>query len=125
MTIAATLIFLLLVLLGTNVEAGRIPHDSSGDPMQRHNSQMMASPMTRFPGIMGITVWPYIKYPPAPSTTIVNVEVRVPSLESRPEPMPTPPARPKFWIARCGSFVEIELSPAMSLIDEESKPCSP
>ena len=64
---------LLLFLLGTDVEASRRLRDVSGDPMQSYDSRMMSSPMTRFPGLFGISVWPYIIYPPAPSMTILNV----------------------------------------------------
>jgi hypothetical protein len=36
---------LLLVLLGTDVEASGRLRDVSGDPMQSYNSRMMSSPM--------------------------------------------------------------------------------
>lgn len=115
----------LLALFGTEAEAGRTLRDFSGDAMQQYDSRMMSSPVMRFPGLFGISLWPYIVYPPAPSMTIVNVQVQIPELEQRPTPAPTPPARPKFWIARCGAFVELEVSSTMSLMEEERKPCSP
>lgn len=122
---AWTFVVILVLLLGTGIDAGSTSRDFSGDAMQRHNSQMMASPMIRFPAVLGVSPWPYINYPPAPSMTIVNVQVDIPDVEQPPAPLRTPPARPKFWIARCGSFVELEVASAMSVIDEERKPCSP
>ena len=116
---------LLLFLLGTDVEASRRLRDVSGDPMQSYDSRMMSSPMTRFPGLFGISVWPYMIYPPAPSMTILNLQVQVPNLDQQPMTASTPPARPKFWIARCGGFIELEVDSTMSLMDEEGKPCSP
>jgi hypothetical protein len=118
-------VVLFIFLLGTSVEAGTTPRDFSGDAMQRHNSQMMVSPMIRFPAVLGISPWPYINYPPAPSMTIVNVQVDIPHGEEPPVSTTSkPPARPKFWIARCGGFIEIEAAATMSVIDEERKPCS-
>lgn len=116
---------LLLASLGTEAEAGRILRESSGDAMQRHNSRMMSSPVMRFPGLFGMSLWPYIAYPPAPSVTIVNLQIQLPELNQRPAPPPTPPAHPKFWTARCGVFVELEVGPTMNLMEEERKPCAP
>jgi hypothetical protein len=121
---AWTSTIVLLVLFGTDVEAGRRLHDFSGDAMQRYDSRMMSSPVMRFPGLFGISLWPYIIYPPAPSLTIVNVQVRIPELDQPPAPASSPP-RSKFWIAQCGLFVELEVSSTMNLIEEEQKPCSP
>ena len=115
---------LAILLLGSNVEASRSVRDFSGDAMQRHNSQMMASPMIRFPAVLGISPWPYINYPPAPSMTIVNVQVDVPDNEQLSAPTRPAPAHPKFWIARCGGFIELEITSTMSVIDEEQKPCA-
>ena len=120
-----TIVVMFLVLLGTDVQASGTPRDFSGDAMQRFNSQMMASPMIRFPAVLGISLWPYINYPPAPSMSIVNVQVDIPDVEQRSEPKPALPVHPKFWIARCGGFIELEASSAMSVIEEERKPCSP
>jgi hypothetical protein len=118
-------IVVLVALLGAEAEAGRMVRDFSGDAMQRYDSSMMASPMMRFPGLFGISLWPYIAYPPAPSMTIVNVQIQLPELNQPPTPQPTPPVRPKFWTARCGAFVELEVSSTMNLMEEESKPCAP
>ncbi|MBU6479587.1 MAG: hypothetical protein KGS09_03455 [Nitrospirae bacterium] len=115
----------LLSLLGTEAEAGRTLREFSGDAMQRNESRMMASPMMRFPGLFGLSLWPYIAYPPAPSMMIINVQIQIPELDQRPTPPPTPPARPKFWTARCEVFVELEVSSTMNLMEEERKPCSP
>jgi hypothetical protein len=115
--------FTVLLLASTDVEAGGRLRDVSGDPLQRYDSRMMSSPMMRFPGLFGMSHWPYIVYAPAPSVTIVNVQVQMRELDER--PAPTPPARPKFWIARCGGFVELEVNPTMNLMDEERKACSP
>jgi hypothetical protein len=120
-----TSIVVLLALLGTEAQAGRILRDSSGDAMQRHDSLMMASPMVRFPGQFGISLWPYFAYPAAPSMTIVNIQIQMPELDQRPTALPTPPAHPKFWTARCGVFVELDVSSTMNLMEEERKPCSP
>ena len=116
---------ILLTLLGTEAEAGRTLRDFSGDAMQRYDSRMMSSPVMNFPGSFGISLWPYIAYPAAPSMTIVNVQVQIPELDQRPEPPQTPLTRPKFWTARCGVFVELEASSTMNLMEEERKPCSP
>ena len=112
----------LLALLGTEAEAGRTLREFSGDAMQRFDSRMMASPVMRFPGLFGQSLWPYIAYPPAPSMTIVNIQIQIPELNQ--PPPPPPPARPKFWTARCGVFVELEVSSTMNLMEEEAKPCS-
>jgi hypothetical protein len=114
----------LLALLATEAEAGRTLGESSGDAMQRFDSRMMASPVMRFPGLFGLSHWPYIAYPPAPSMTIVNIQIQIPELNQPPPPPPTPPARPKFWTARCGVFVELEVSSTMNLMEEEAKLCS-
>jgi hypothetical protein len=106
----------LLALLSTEAEAGRTLRDFSGDAMQRYDSRMMESPLMRFPGLFGISRWPYIAYPPAPSVTELNQPLT---------PPPLPSARPKFWTARCGVFVELEVSSTMNLMEEEAKPCSP
>jgi hypothetical protein len=116
---------LLVALLDTKAEAGRTLREFSGDAMQRFDSSMMASPMMGFPGLFGISMWPYIAYPLAPSMTIVNVQTQLPELNQSPTPPPTPPARPKFWTARCGVFVELEVSSTVNLMEEEQKPCSP
>lgn len=120
--LASTLV--LFSLLGTDAKASRMLREFSGDAMQRHDSRMMASPLMRFPGLFGLSLWPFIAYPPAPSMTIVNIQIQIPELNQPPTSPPAPPARPKFWTARCGVFVELEVSSTMNLIEEEAKPCS-
>jgi hypothetical protein len=115
----------LLAVPGTEAEAGRTLREFSGDAMQRYDSRMMASPVMRFPGLFGISLWPYIAYPPATSVTIVNVQIQLLELDQTPTPTPTSSARPKFWTARCGIYVELEVSSTMNLMEEERKPCSP
>jgi hypothetical protein len=114
----------LLTLLGTEAEASRTFRESSGDAMQRFDSRMMASPVMRFHGLSGLSLWPYIAYPTVPSMTIVNVLIQIPDVNQPPPTPPKPPARSKFWTARCGVFVELEVSSTMNLMEEETKPCS-
>ena len=106
-------------------EAGTMVRDFSGDAMQGYESRMMNSPLQRIPPVLGLSFWPFISYLPAPSLTVVNVQINLPALVSPfPTPPPATPARPKFWINRCGSFVEIEVNPATNLMEEEQNPCS-
>jgi hypothetical protein len=114
--------FLVGVGLG---EAGTIARDFSGDAMQSHDSRMMNSPLQHIPPVLGLSYWPFISYLPAPSLTVVNVQINLPTMES-PSPLPplSPPARSKFWINRCGGFVEIEVSPTTNLMEEEQGSCS-
>ena len=79
----------------------------------------------RFPRFFGMSLWPYVAYPLPPSMTIVNVQIQLPELDQRPALPPIPPAPPKFWTARCGVFVELEVGPAMNLMEKERKPCAP
>ena len=116
----------LAFLLCTEAEATRMSRDFSGDAMQRHDSRMMGSPLSRIPSLLGMSFWPFYPYYYAPpSLTIVNVEIHLPPLDQPPAtfPAPTSPARPKFWTNRCGVFVEIEVSSTTNLIQEEEKPC--
>jgi len=91
------------------------PRDFSGDALASHNSRMMSSPMTTYAGQFGIPPYTFIGYPPARS---------MPSVKVVPTSSPTPPARPKFWTARCGDFVVLDASATMNLMEEEQKPCS-
>ena len=120
--LASTLV--ISSFLGTDATASRLIRDTSGDAMQHYDSRMMASPFTNFSGRFGIYGWPFIYYPPALPMTIVNIQIQIPELNHPPTPRPTPPARPKFWTARCGVFIELEVSSTMNLIEEEAKPCS-
>lgn len=120
--LASTLV--LFSLLGTEAEAGRTLREFSGDAMQRFDSHMMASPVDRYPGLFGTSLWPYFAYPTAPSMTIVNIQIYMPELNQPPKPPPTPPAPSKFWTAQCGVIVEIQVSSTINLMEEEAKPCS-
>ena len=118
---------ILLALLGTEVEASMFG-GSSGDAMQRYDSQIVSSPMspmTLFPGMYGGSLWPYIAYPLAPSMTIVNIQILIPELDQVPTPSPAATIHPRFWTARCGVFVELDVNPKMNFMEEERKPCSP
>jgi len=118
-------IAILLLLCDAHGEAGTIVRDFSGDAMQRYDSRMMNSPLQRISPVLGLSFWPFIPYLPAPSLTVVNVQINLPASPS-PSPIPpaSPPARPKFWINRCGIFVEIEVGPATNLMKEEQTLCS-
>jgi hypothetical protein len=111
------------VLLASNVLAGQYPRDFSGDAMQQHDSRLPSSPMTRFPSILGLSYWPFIPYPPAPSMPVINISIDLPQQPDPPVP-PKPPAPAKFWIARCGTFVQIDTDKA-DLLEEERKECVP
>ena len=115
----ATVFFLLLV---TNAEAGRYPRDSSGDPMQRFDSQMLSSPMLRFPAILGTSYWPFVPYLPAPSMTFTNIVLELPEA-APPLPPLKPPAPARFWFSHCGVFVGMDVTSATNLMEEERKPC--
>jgi hypothetical protein len=114
-------IVVLLAVFGTNAEGSRLIRDFSGDAMQRHSSRMMSSPMIRMPTPLGTSFWPFIAYPPAPMMTIVNIHIDVPASD---QPPTVPPAPPKFWIERCGIFVQLDVSSTMNLMEEERKPCA-
>ena len=111
-------------VFGTDGEGGIIVRDFSGDAMQRHNSRMMNSPLQGIPPVLGMSSWPFRSYLPAPSLTVVNVQINLPTPALTPIPPAPPPARPKFWINRCGIFVEVEVSPTTNPMEEEQKPCS-
>ena len=114
-----------LLLCGASGEAGTIVRDFSGDAMQSHDSRMMNSPLQCIPPILGLSFWPFISYLPAPSLTVVNVQINLPPPAYPIHITPTSPsARPKFWINRCGSIVEIEVSPTTNLMEEERPSCS-
>jgi hypothetical protein len=111
-----------LVFLATNAISGQYPRDFSGDAMQRHSSRMPSSPMLRFPAVLGLTPWPFIGYPPAPSMSVFNLDIHVPAQPAQmDQPAPSKaPASAQFWIARCGSFVEVDPG-KVNLIEEEAR----
>lgn len=53
--------------------------------------------------------------------TINNVVVQMPDTDA---PEATTHARSKFWIAHCGSFVEIDVDSTTNLVEEEGKSCT-
>jgi hypothetical protein len=112
-------------IFGAEVQAGSIVRDFSGDAMQSYDSRMMNSPLQRIQPVLGLSSWPFISYLPAPALIVVTVQINFPELAS-PSPIPSPatPTRPKFWINRCGTFVEIQISSTTNMIDEEQSPCS-
>jgi hypothetical protein len=118
-------IAVLLLLCDANGEAGTIVRDFSGDAMQRYDSRMMNSPLQRISPVLGLSYWPFISYPPAPSLTVVNIQINMPTSPSATPILPArPTASPKFWVNRCGVFVEIEVSPTTNLMEEEQTSCS-
>ncbi|MDK2743509.1 MAG: hypothetical protein NDI90_11385 [Nitrospira sp. BO4] len=121
MCVLATAVF----LYSGDSQGGTIVRDFSGDAMQGHDSRMMNSPLQRIPPLLGLSFWPYISYLPAPSLTVVNVQINLPAV-GPPSPIPPPSrqARPKFWINRCGTFVEIEVTQATNVMEEEQDTCS-
>lgn len=81
-------------------------------------------PESAFPhvrGKHGRAIWPLIGSVPSQNLTIINVQVE--PQEEPPPPPPKPAAPAKFWTARCGSFVELQVSPTMNLMEEEQKGC--
>jgi hypothetical protein len=90
--------------------------------MQGVESRMPESRLPRFGGVRGRASWPMIGYAQSPNLTIINVHV-----EGQEQPQPSPPKPPapaKFWTARCGVFVELQVGPTMNLMEEERKSCA-
>jgi hypothetical protein len=113
-------------IFGAEVQAGSTVRDFSGDAMQSYDSRMMNSPLQRIPPVLGLSFWPFVSYLPVPSLTVVNVQINLPAALFSPPTVPPPaaPARSKFWIHRCGSFVEVQISSTTNMMDEEQSPCS-
>jgi hypothetical protein len=113
----------LFSLVGTDALASRYPRDFSGDAMQQFDSRLLSSPMTRFPSVLGLSYWPFIPYPPAPSMSVLNITIDLPEELSPPQPS-KPPAPARFWIARCGAFVQVDVD-KVDVLEEERKDCGP
>lgn len=113
------------IVLCTEAPATGILRDFSGDPMQRYESRMPDAYVGRMPSAGGISFWPLNPYYYAPpSFTVVNVEILLaPNQPSESSPPPAHPVHPKIWTNRCGTFVELNVTPTSSLIEEEQKPC--
>jgi hypothetical protein len=114
---------LALAVLTTDAKAATFPRDSTGDSMQRYESRMPSSPIA--PGLFGTSYGPlygpFLPPRPTPLTTITNILV-VP--EASPTPTPTKASpHAKFWIAHCGSYVEIDVDSTTNLSEEEGKTC--
>ena len=105
---------------GVTVGPSTVPHAAGtyGFGMHGHGNR---TPDFRFRGFHGRALMPLIGVPVPPNLTIINVQVDLP--EEPPLPPPRPPAPAKFWTARCGGFVELQVSPTMNLIEEEQKSC--
>ena len=43
--------------------------------MQQYDSHLPSSPMNRFPSLLGLSYWPFIPYPPAPSMPLFNIVI--------------------------------------------------
>lgn len=114
----------MCAFIASEAQAVRMLRDFSGDAMQLHDSRMMASPLQRIPPLLGLSFWPFIPYLPAPSLTVVTIQINVPEAASAsPMPPSAPPARAKFWTNRCGIFVEIEAGSATGVMEVEARPC--
>jgi hypothetical protein len=120
---ASVCLFSFIAIEATEILAGRYPRDFSGDAMQQYESRMLSSPLTRFPSLLGLSYWPFIAYPPAPSLSILNITIDLGEEPAPPVPA-KPPAPAKFWIAHCGTFVQVDVSKA-DVLEEERKDCVP
>jgi hypothetical protein len=93
--------------------------------MQRHDSRLPSSPMIRFPDTLGMRLWPFLTYPSERTTSVFNnFIIEMPEMSTPSPPLQREPAPAKFWIARCGGFVEIDVAKS-NLLEEERKACSP
>lgn len=90
--------------------------------MQGIESRMPESRVPSFGGVRGRASWPMIGYAQSPNLTIIHVQLE--SQEQPPPLPPKPPAPAKFWTARCGVFVELQVGPTMNLMEEERKSCA-
>lgn len=105
---------------GVTVGPSAVPHAAGtyGFGIYGHENH---APQSRFRGFHGRALMPFIGVPAASNLAIVNVQVERP--DAPPPSPPKPPAPAKFWTARCGSFVELQVSPTLNLIEEEQKRC--
>ncbi len=132
MILLAALLTLIPVTVSAGSSAGMTAGHSRGHSadgaagfgIRGGESRLPESRQPSFPRIGGGRgFWPMFGYPQVPNLTIVDVQVQNP--EQPPPPPPKPPAPAKFWTARCGTFVELQVSPTMNLIEEEQKGCKP
>ena len=121
-------VFLVLIPLtasaesrgGVTIGPSTAPHAGGIYSFGMHGHENQAS-RSRFRGFHGRGMMPLIGSTMGPNLTIINVQVD--SKEEPPPPPPKPSAPAKFWTARCGSFVELQVSPTLNLIEEEQKRC--
>lgn len=108
---------------GVTVGPSTVPYTDGTIPFGLHGAdiQIIAPHFPHVRSLHRSGIRPLIGFPMTPNLTIVNVQVERP--EEPPPPPPKPPAPAKFWIARCGSFVELQVSPTMNLMEEEQKGC--
>lgn len=110
-------------LSGVTVGPPTIPHAGGTYSFGMHSLEGRI-PESRFPhvrGLHGRMIRPMIGSALDPKLTIINIQFE-PKEELPPSP-PKPPAPAKFWIARCGSVVELQVGPTTKLIEEEQKGC--
>ncbi len=122
---ALTILF-LLALPTERAEAVTYPQDASGTPMQRFDSRMPDSPVADFPGLLGSSYWPYLSSPIrplSPPVTIMNVLIEAPEA-SLPPVQSKAPGSAKFWTARCGTYVQVDMDSVRDMTEEEGKPCT-
>ncbi|MBX3324455.1 MAG: hypothetical protein U0223_19800 [Nitrospira sp.] len=109
---------------GVTVGPSTVPHAAGTHSFGMHGleSRITASRFSSVRGFHGRTIRPLMGSALGPNLTIINVQVAPP--EEPPPPPPKPSAPAKFWTARCGVFVELQVSPNLNLIEEEQKSCS-
>jgi len=108
---------------GVTVGPSTVPHAAGTYSLGMHGLEGQI-PESRFPrvhGFHGRAMRPLLGSAPGQNLTIITVQLD--PKEELPPPPPKPPAPAKFWTARCGIFVELQVSPTMNLMEEEQKGC--
>ena len=105
-----------ILAMVTTAGATGYSDDLSGVRMQRYDA---LNEMGQFPGRL---TNPQLSYLPPRSLIFVNV-LRIPEAPPDLPLSPKPSAAPRFWIAHCGGFVEINLASTANLIEEEQRAC--
>ena len=106
---------------GMTVSPSTVPHASGTYGFGTHGFERRI-PEPHFRGKHGRAIMPMIGSAPGQNLTIINVQIE--PQEEPPPPPPKPAAPAKFWTARCGTFVELQVSPTMNLMEEEQKGCT-
>ena len=130
MTLLITALLTLLPLTvsaefrgGVTIDPSTAPHAAGiySFGMQGYESRIPESRLPHIRGRHGRAIQPLIGSTLSQNLTIITIPVE------RPEEPPPPPLKPaapaKFWTARCGVFVELQVSPTMNLLEEEQKSC--